>query len=166
MAKKSAAKMKVVDGDKTQTREEQIAALRKDFDEFKQGSTQILTQLIDVQDDRWDTFYQFQKAWRDMFGSNDPLPFTTAVNLSGQVKELHVKCRDIIGALTFEDLVSEGYEDPFADLVQESMPRTWNDVFQQQIRFSAVRPYGEKLESMRFHIMDNMPEDETADGEE
>ena len=166
MVKKSAAKMKVVDGDKAQTREDQIAALRKDFDEYKQGSIQILTQLIDIQDKRWDTFYQFQKAWKDMFGSNDSLPFTTAVKLSGQVKELHVKCREIIEALTFDNLIAEDYEDPFADLVQESMPSTWNDVFQQQIRFSAVRPYGEKLESMRFHIMDNMPKSEAADGEE
>lgn len=159
MTKKSAAKMKPVDGGKSakqQTPEEIRAELEQRFDQFKEGELFKLDTLLDKQDFRWDTYASIAQDWRSWFNENPD--WGTLFKLVTKVHETHAKCRIAMEKLTFEDMLD--WEDPFLPISETAAPRSLADVFESMVIFSSVRPWGENAEKMAMEIQDRMPDED------
>lgn len=66
---------------------------------------------------------------------------------------------ELLEALTFDDFVSDEYVDIFKKFIPYETPQTTvASTFMDGIVFNIIRPYGERLESVRFSTIDGIKE--------
>ena len=150
MAKKSAAQMKLVDGDRKLPPIEDVLATQK------KGMLATIELQI-KQDLRFDTLMAIKQSY-DRFFSDGESSFDLTL---GQVKELarrikmqHESVRKLIEDLTIEQITSEDFSNPCDSLVDFDDPKSWRDVFEQSVFFSAVQPYGQAFDDLHGRMME------------
>lgn len=70
--------------------------------------------------------------------------------------------------MTFDMIVADEWEDPFADMLEYVETNNCNTVYFEQLmcqwaRFDAVRPFGEKVEQLRMTLLEKMGNEKMLD---
>lgn len=152
MTKKSASQFKVVD---------KPAQLKPIEDVFATQKAGMLA-TIDVQikqDSRFDTLMAIKQS-HDRFFNNGEFDIDFSLDeakaLAGSVRSEHEEIKKIIEAYTVEDATAEGFENPCDKLVDFMDPKSWEEVFEQSVFFSAIQPYGQAFDDLHARMMDEV----------
>ena len=148
--KKSASKMKLVDG-KTE-----LPPIEEVFETQRKG----MLATIDIQikqDSRFDTLMALRQSYERFFNYDEiTILFRDAKDLADSVKMQHQKIREFIESMTLEQMTAEDFTTPCDALVDFEEPENWRDVFEQSVFFSAIQPYGQAFDDLHGRMMDEV----------
>lgn len=86
------------------------------------------------------------------YGYELHLPLTMVEARQG----VYCKVADRLTRMTFEKIISDEWEDPFADMLEyvTEADLKFNQLMIKWAKFDAVRPFGEKVESLRMRLIE------------
>lgn len=168
MASKSAAKFKPVESKpKKMTREQMREELEKLVDNAKQSITYSIGIQID-QCERFDNLLAIHDSFARFHGDGYKLELDEAFRIAEWMSNLLKQVKDAVCDLTFDSIIEDG-SNPIDKLIPETGTSDWDSVLVAAILFSAIRPWGEQLDSLRQQVMMRAHElgyiEEEKDGE-
>lgn len=148
--KKSAANMKVVEGDRSK------ASIEKAFE--NQRTATLATLEVQLQQDtRFDTLMGIREAWHafhfDAPATEGP-SFDYVRNIASDIKKIHEEIKKVAETMTMEQFSGDEWVNPADQFVSFSDPADWEDVFYQSMIFSGVQPYGRTFDDIRSRVME------------
>lgn len=148
--KKSAASMKVVEGDKSK------ADVEKAFENQRTATLSTLEVQLQ-QDTRFDTLMGIREAWHafhfDAPATEGP-SFDYVRNIASDIKGVHEEIKKIAETMTLEQFSGAEWVNPADQFVSFPDPEDWEDVFYQSMIFSGVQPYGRTFDDIRSRVME------------
>ena len=148
--KKSASKMKLVDG------KAELPPIEDVFETQRKG----MLATIDIQikqDSRFDTLMALRQSYERFYSVDDEtITLDRAKRLAASVKMQHQKIREIIESMTLEQMTAEDFTNPCDALVDFEEPENWLDVFKQSVFFAAVQPFGQAFDDLHGRMMDEV----------
>lgn len=86
---------------------------------------------------------------------NNDLNIPLALGMIEERKDVYLKVIDKITDLTFDNIISDEWEDPFSEMLEYiDSVEDINELMLKYARFDAVRPFGEKVEKLRITLLE------------
>ena len=168
MASKSAAKLKVVD---RQTKKMTKDQMRGELEKLVSNAKETMAYGIGIQVDqstRFDSLLAIHDSFARFHGDGCELDVETATKVAEDMRDLLGKVAHVVDGITLDSVI-EGEGNPIDGLIPETDASDWDYILVAAILFSAIRPWGEQLDSLRQQVMMRAHElgyiEEAEDGE-
>lgn len=150
MTKKSAAKLQIAEKPKAMTDEEKTEVMEK---ELATAKTAVLASLeIQInQCERFDSLLAIHDSYA-RFGI-DGLSIMNATEIAGKMKALLIEVRDIIEKISLVEMVVKDFTNPIDKFVPSERRGTWDEVLEDAMMFSAIRPWGEQMDTLHGQLL-------------
>lgn len=146
MANKSAAKLKVAEKKTELTEEQKRKILDHEVENFKAIAPKNIDILIN-QCHRFDNLLAIHDSFA-RFENGDFISIDEAKHIADTMVEMLLRGKEIIAAISLDDILSEEFSNPMDELISSKDPDSWHETVTQAILFSAVRPFGEQVDSL------------------
>lgn len=156
MANKSAAKLKVAEKKTEMTEEQKRKILDHEVENFKK----IVPMNIDIlinQCTRFDNLLAIHDSFA-RFEDGDHISIDEAKDIASTMAEMMQRGKEIVADITLDDILSEGFSNPMDELIPGNDPESWHEAVTQAIMFSAVRPFGEQVDSLVGQVIQKAAE--------
>lgn len=150
MTKKSAAKLQIAEKPKAMTEEEKAEVMEK---ELATAKTAVLASLeIQInQCERFDSLLAIHDSYA-RFGI-DGLSIMKATEIAAKMKALLIEVRDIIEEISLVEMVVKDFTNPIDKFVPSERRGTWDEVLEDAMMFSAIRPWGEQMDTLHGQLL-------------
>lgn len=146
MANKSAAKLKVAERKTELTEEQKLKILNHEVDNFKKIAPMNIDILI-AQCPRFDNLLAIHDSFA-RFEDGDLISIEEAKHIADTMVEMMLRGKEIVAALTLDDIMAEDFSNPMDELIPSKDPESWHEAVTQAILFSAIRPFGEQVDGL------------------
>lgn len=146
MANKSAAKLKVVEKKTELTEEQKLKILNHEVDSFKKLAPMNIDIMIS-QCHRFDNLLAIHDSFA-RFEDGDLISIEEAKRIADTMVEMMLRGKEIVAALTLDDIMAENFSNPMDELIPGKDPESWHETVTQAILFSAIRPFGEQVDGL------------------
>lgn len=150
MTKKSAAKLQIAEKPKAMTDEEKAEIMEK---ELATAKTAVLASLeIQInQCERFDSLLAIHDSYA-RFGI-DGLSIMKATEIAEKMKAILIEVRDIIEKISLIEMVVKDFTNPIDKFVPSERRGTWDEVLEDAMMFSAIRPWGEQMDTLHGQLL-------------